>query len=198
MRIEEVTFDNFLELNKKDQEKILKDPDLLKELVKKNISARRFKHSLSTAEECRKLALFHEVDPKKAYMAGLLHDCCKFEGDDADKKVMAILALHEPKRLKSNATGVFHSWAAYYYLKEKLNYQDEEVLTAIYNHTILNSDDKLSMILWIVDKREPLRGFDDNILEVAQYDLYRAYSSISEEVEQYIKSKHERYIKDRL
>ena len=197
MNIKEITFDNYLDLDKKDQEEILNNPDLLKELVKKNISEHRYLHSLSVANLCKELASYHNVDENKAYLAGLLHDCCKFYGDDANKRLEEYLKKYEPEKL-NGIVGAYHSWVAYYYLKEKMNFKDEEILNAIYNHTILNSNDDLILILYIADKREPLRGINDNVVDIAKKDLMKAYEILKKDVEDYIKSKNERFINNGL
>ena len=51
----------------------------------------------------------------------------------------------------------------------------KEILNAIYNHTIIDSRDKLSLILYLADKREPLRNINDDILDIAKIDLKKAY-----------------------
>lgn len=194
MRIEEITFDNFLALSKSEQEEILNNYDLLKELVKKNISEHRYLHSLSVADTCKQLASYHGVDSNRAYLSGLLHDCCKFKNESI---LIDYLKKYDSEKL-NGCFGAYHSWVAPYYLKEKLGFDDEEVLNAIYNHTILNSNDNLSLILYIADKREPLRGINDNLLELAKTDLLSAYDILKKDVEEYIQSKNERFIKNSI
>ena len=61
------------------------------------------------------------------------------------------------------------------------------------------SHDKLSIILYIADKREPLRGIDDEIAEIAKKDLMKAYELLDHDVERYLKEvKNERFIKNSL
>lgn len=192
MNINDVSFDNFMQLSSKDRKCILNDIELLKVLVKKNISNKRYEHSLSVAKECCKLAKIHHVDVNKAYYAGILHDVCKFESGDI-KKLINYLKYYDPNKLQYHEA-TYHSFIAKYYLKEKCNYHDKDVLNAIYNHTICRSKDKLSLILYIADKREPLRGINDNILQIAQKDLYKAYVLLTKAVEEYLKGKNERFI----
>ena len=197
MNIKEVTFDNFLSLSIEKQDEILNNPELLKNLIKKNISEHRYRHCLSVAQLCRNLAQYHDVDPDKAYLTGLLHDCCKFPDSNTSGVLEKYLQKYEPEKL-NGLCGAYHSWVAPYYLREKLNFKDEEILKAIYNHTILNSADKLSLILYIADKREPLRGIADNILKLAESDLFAAYKLLKKDVENFIKERHERFIDNSL
>lgn len=188
----EITFDNFYSLDSKTRKAYINDRDILTSMVKQNVSEHRFAHSISVAKTCESLALKHNVDPNKAYIAGLLHDCCKFS-DDKTYILEEYLKYYDPDKLKE-PSGIYHSWVGKYYLKEKLNFHDKEILNAIYNHTICNSYDKLSVILYIADKREPLRNINDGLLELAYKDLYKAKELLEKDVEEYIKSKNERFI----
>jgi len=197
MIFSDLSFDNFLELDTDKQKEVLNNYDLLKVMIKKNISEHRYKHSLSTAEVAKELAICHDVDPNKAYLAGLLHDCCKFPDSETSGVLENYLKKYEPSKL-NGCYGAYHSWVAYYYLKEKLNFDDEEVLTAIYNHTILESNDKLSLILYIADKREPLRGLEDNTLKIAKTDLMKAYEPLAKKVKKFVEEKNERFVENSI
>ncbi len=195
MNIDEIRFENFMSLDSKDRKLIINDFNLLKELVKKNLKESRYNHSLSVANLCVKLAKVHLVDTNKAYIAGLLHDCTKnFDEEFHDN----YLKYYDPDKLDM-PSGIKHSYSAKYYLKEMLNYHDKDVLNAIYNHTICNSRDKLSIILYIADKREPLRNINDDILDIAYKDLYQAFTKLRWNVERYIlEEKNERFIENSL
>ena len=198
MNMDQITFDNFMSLDSKCRKIILNDPELLKEMVRKNIKPKRYAHSLSVAEVSKKLALCHNVDPDKAYMAGLLHDVCKFPDSDESKILEEYLKYYDPDKL-NGVYGAYHSWVAPYYLREKCNYHDSDILNAIYNHTICTSRDRLSLILYIADKREPLRNIEDDILKIVEKDLHKAFSLLEENVKRYIKEvKNERFVENSL
>ena len=198
MNYDDIAFENFMSLDSKERKKILNDPELLKPLIRKNIKKSRYEHSISVAETARELALCHHVDPEKAYMAGLLHDVCKFPDSDSSGVLEEYLRFYDPDKL-NGIHGAYHSWVAPYYLKEMTGFHDKDILRAIYNHTICNSRDKLSMILYIADKREPLRGINDDIIKTARKDLYEAYRLLDHDVERYIKEvKNERFVENRL
>ncbi|MBQ4345645.1 MAG: HD domain-containing protein, partial [Oscillospiraceae bacterium] len=46
-------------------------------LLRARLSKKRFVHSVNVAESARELAVRWNADPDWAYLAGLLHDCCK-------------------------------------------------------------------------------------------------------------------------
>lgn len=193
MILDNVTFDNFSMLPSKKRKEILSNPDLLKPLIQKNLSKHRYEHSLSVANVCKELAMRHHYCQDKAYLAGLLHDVCKFPDSDSNNTLEVYLKYYDPDKLKY-PSGTYHSFVGKYYLKEKLNFHDKDILNAIYNHTICFSKDKLSLILFIADKREPLRNINDDILNIAKTDLYKAFSLLTNDVKKYIESKNEQYI----
>lgn len=197
MNIDNVTFDNFKELSKEEQNEILNDYSLLALLVKKNVSEHRYLHSLSVANTCKQLAKLHNYDEYKAYLAGLLHDCCKFPNSDESKVLENYLKKYEPKKI-NGICGAYHSWVAPYYLKDKLGFNDREILNAIYNHTICVSKDTLSLILYVADKREPLREINDDVLEIAKKDLLEAYDILNVKVKDYLESVNEGFVENCL
>lgn len=189
----EITFDNFYSLDSKTRKAYINDVEIIKQMIKHNVSNHRYEHSLSVANVCRQLATIHKVDPDKAYMAGLLHDCCKFPDSNSNGILEEYLKYYDPNKL-NGIYGAYHSWVAKYYLKEKLNFHDSEILNAIYNHTICESRDKLSIILYIADKREPLRNIDDDILDIARRDLFEAFYKLRWDVKKYLEENNERFV----
>ena len=168
--------ENFHLLNSKQRRFILNDYDVLADLVKSNMSEKRFKHSLGVAKLAKQLASYHHVDQDKAYVAGLLHDLAKeidIEETDTYLRYYDKDKLNAPDKVK-------HSFVGKYYIKEKLHLHDSDILNAIYNHTILKSNDKLSLILYIADKREENRHIDDEVVEVAKKDLKKAVNIMIE------------------
>ena len=195
MNIQDINFDDFMSYDSKLRRQILNDPELIKIMVRKNLNEKRYNHSLSVAKLAKELALCHHVDPDKAYMAGLLHDCTKYFDESLHD---SYLKYYDPDKL-SYPESCKHSFSAKYYLKEKLNFHDKDILNAIYNHTICFSNDKLSIILYIADKREPFRKIEDNTVELAKKDLYKAMKQLEWDVEKYLKEvKNEEFIKNSL
>lgn len=189
----DITFDNFYSLDSKTRKEYINDIEVLKSMVKANVSEHRYLHSLSVADTCRSLAKANNVDEDKAYLAGLLHDCCKFPDSDKSNVLEEYLKYYDPSKL-NGIYGAYHSWVGKYYLKEKLNFHNKDILNAIYNHTICESNDKLSIILYIADKREPLREINDGILELAHKDLKKAYFELKWDVKKYLEENNERFV----
>ena len=164
-------FDNFYLLSSKQRKFILNNDEILTDLLKTNLSEKRFVHSLGVAKLAKELASFHNVDLHKAYIAGLLHDVAKeLSAEESD----LYLKYYDFEKLSCPAK-VKHSYVGKYYLKDKLNFNDKDILNAIYNHTVCASFDKLSLIVYIADKREENRHIDDEVVGVAKKDLKKAY-----------------------
>lgn len=168
--------DDFYKLDSKTRRMFLNDEQLLIDLVKTNLSEERFKHTLGVAKLAKELAYYHNVDPKKAYLAGLFHDLTKelpLEEQDLYLKYYDPDKLDAPLKVK-------HSYTCKYYLKEKLHLHDSDILNAVYNHTVINSKDKLSLIVYVADKREENRHIDDEVVDIAKKDLKKAVLRLKE------------------
>jgi len=184
---------NIISLNKLNHDELLtlfNDDSKIIELLKENVNDHRFKHSLSVADTAKMLAKYHGVDQNKAYKAGLLHDLCK---SVSNEKMLEVINKYEPN--KSNyPLGTLHGYVCYYLLKE-LNVLDEDILDSIYNHTILERKSPLNIIIFIADKREPLRNIDDDILSIAKDDLMEAYRLLIDDVKEYLIGRNEQPFK---
>jgi putative nucleotidyltransferase with HDIG domain len=51
--------------------------ELLHKKLKDNVNEKRYKHSINVAKYAEELAARFNINPDKAYIAGLLHDCAK-------------------------------------------------------------------------------------------------------------------------
>lgn len=166
--------DEFYKLDSKTRKMILNDDEILIDLVKTNLSEERFIHTLGVAKLAKDLATYHHVDPHKAYLAGLFHDLTKELSEDEQNNY---LRYYDPDKLNAPVK-VKHSYTCKYYLKEKLHLHDKDILNAVYNHTVCNSKDKLSLIVYIADKREENRHINDDVVDIAKKDLKSAVLKI--------------------
>ena len=168
--------DNFHLLTSKQKKFILNNDEILVDLVKTNMSPDRFNHSLGAANLAKELAKYHHVDEHKAWMAGILHDLAK---EISEEEMNSYLKYYDPELLDAPKK-VKHSYVGKYYFKDKLHIHDSDILNAVYNHTVLKSYDKLSMIVYIADKREVNRNIDDEVVDVAKKDLKKAVNLLIE------------------
>lgn len=124
------------------------------EWLKKNLNEERFEHSIGVSETAKELAEMFNLDTKKAYTAGLLHDCAKCLPNDELLTIMKTNLEVEDCELINPKT--FHSPVGAYLAKTTFGITDEEILSAIRWHTLgkLNMTD-FEKVIFIADKIEP-------------------------------------------
>lgn len=140
----------------------------------KDIGKKRFKHSLRVADTAEKLAKNYGVDQKKAYLAGLIHDCAKYNEEIYMNKYNIDLSTYPVYSIKDP---VLHSFLGAEVAKKVYNVYDEDILNAIKYHTTGRSAmSDLEKIIFIADAIEPGRNFDslDEIRKYAFENLDRA------------------------
>lgn len=134
----------------------MKTTDYIKNWLRENLSDKRFSHSLGCADCARKLAKTYNQDEEKAYLAGLIHDCAK---NFPDEKLFEIITeeiktgfddceLRNPK--------VYHAIAGAYFAKKLFEIDDDEIISAIRNHTTGKTGMTIfEKIIYLADKIEP-------------------------------------------
>lgn len=137
--------------------------------LKDGLTPERYSHSIGVAEQAKKLAPKYNLDPEKLYLAGLLHDCAKHMSND---ELLAVIKEHIPSvdvcQLKNYKT--LHAPVGAYLAREVFKVHDEEILSAIYYHTLGRVDmSDFEAILFIADKiegntRDPI--FQEEILGI--------------------------------
>ena len=121
--------------------------------LKKNLDEERYEHSIGTAECAQELAVEYNLNPKKAYIAGLLHDCAKCFPRD---KMLEIIDEHvEVDSCERENFKTLHAPVSFYVARTEFLVEDEEILSSIRWHTIgqLNMTD-FEKIIFIADKIE--------------------------------------------
>ena len=152
-----------LYLQEVDEEAILKE---LRQMLKPS----RFQHTLGVVQTAEELARIHGASPKRARLAGLLHDCAKPDADALG---------HGPQ-------GAVKA-------KEHFGIKDQGVLDAIRTHTTGEAAmPLLSMILYAADYIEPGRNKQPRLEQLrreAKEDLDLAVFHISEDTLNYLRQK---------
>ena len=121
--------------------------------LKGNLDEERLLHSLGCAQEASSLAEKFGLDSKKAYIAGLLHDCAKCLSKEKLFEIGSHLDLVEGEDTNSK---IIHAPVSAYLAKEEFGIGDEEILSAIRWHTLGRADmTEFEKILFLADKIEP-------------------------------------------
>ena len=122
--------------------------------LKENLNEKRYIHTLGTAQCAKELAEKFNLNPDKAYLAGLLHDCAKCFSNE---KLLEIIHEHvnvEECEMLNYKT--LHAPVSAYIAEKEFNIKDEEVLSAIRWHTLGKLDmTDFEKIVFISDKIEP-------------------------------------------
>lgn len=128
--------------------------DEIKKWLSENLNEERYSHSLGTAQCAKELALRFGLDPEKAYIAGLLHDCAKcFSNEKLLEIIKDNLEVEEAEMLNYKT---LHAPVSAYYAKKVFGVTDEEILSAIRWHTLgqINMTE-FEKIIFLADKIEP-------------------------------------------
>ncbi len=143
--------------------------DLLeyKKLLKQRVNEKRYLHSLGVSKTAKHLAEKYGADPKKAEIAGILHDITKnLNGEEQIRYCAKHGIALEQDDIDSPQT--IHAITAAYYAENRLGITDSEILSAIRYHTTGREDmSLLDKIVYVSDFIEPTRNYSD-------VDYYRA------------------------
>lgn len=123
--------------------------DELIELVSLELTETRLDHSLDVAKISKEFSVIYGYPhPEKAYIAGLLHDITK------QKQISFHIEMFEKNQFDySNfPENAYHSFSAAMYIVDKMDIYDEEILSAVSNHTLGKKDmPLLDKILYVSD-----------------------------------------------
>lgn len=142
---------------------MLYDAEEKRRFLEKNLSAKRYEHSLNVAAECRKLAEKYGEDPEKAYFAGLLHDICKElpaqEQLDLVRESESDFAVC---REELETRSLWHGIAGAYFIKTKFGIEDIDILNAVRFHTVGRAGmSRLEEIVYLGDLVSAERDYKD-------------------------------------
>jgi predicted HD superfamily hydrolase involved in NAD metabolism len=103
------------------------------DIISTEITKNRLEHSYRVAELIEEFSIQHQYPfPRKAYLAGLLHDIAK------QKKTEELIPYFEKFNFPywDYPKASHHAFGGAFYLKEVYKFEDEEILSSISNHTL--------------------------------------------------------------
>ncbi len=155
----------------------LNRPQAWLEKLFRDLTAKRFSHTLAVAHTARHLANLHGVDAHKAEEAAVLHDCAKCLPVKEMQRICRQQHLTEDEQVLSSGA-LMHSLVGAYLAAEEYGEQDPDVLRAIACHTTGKVGmTRLDMVVYLADKIEPTRESYPTLEKVrmlAQLNLERA------------------------
>ncbi len=151
--------------------------DELTRILSIKLSKKRFTHSLNVAAEASKLSEHYGFStPDTAYLAGLIHDCCK--------EIPADEQLSMVQRSRRNVTKaelltapLYHAIAGSWYAEHVFGITDEDILNAVRYHTVGRAGmSRLEEIIYIADLISADRSYKDvgKMRKFAYKDLDKA------------------------
>ncbi len=134
--------------------------DNLKHLIDKDIqtdlSTKRYDHVIRVVETAKNIAQVYNVDQEKVEVAALAHDITKEKSLSWQLEFLKKYQIIDEFIL--NTEPVMHSITGAYYLQEKYQVTDTQILNAIMYHTLGHPQmDEVAMVLYIADYIEPAR-----------------------------------------
>lgn len=142
------------------------------QLVKAQITDKRYVHTLGVAESAVELAERFGADIKKAELAAIFHDYAKFRPKEEMKQI--IIEQNMSKDLLDFHSELWHAPVGAYLVKKEAGINDQEILDAIAYHTTGRIGmTLLEKVVYLADYIEPGRSFPgvDEVREVAKKSL---------------------------
>ena len=140
----------------------------LQDNLSKCLKPQRYKHTLGVAYTAACLAMRYGLDPIKAELAGLLHDCAKAYSTDKYIEMAYVYGIEVTDVYRANP-GLLHAELGAFLSKEKYGVNDTEILSAISCHTTGKPGMTLfEKIIYIADYIEPGRNKAPRLNEIRQ------------------------------
>ena len=143
----------------------------------------RYIHTLGVAETAKRLAPRYGVDPVRAELAGLLHDCAKYMPIDEMRKLVAG-AVPDVDDEELATVSVLHAPAGAVWAAREFGVRDRRILSAIRKHTLGDAQmSALDALIYTADFIEPNRTPFEGLEEVralAETDIFAATRKCAE------------------
>lgn len=159
--------------------------DILRDTLKPS----RYRHTLGVAETARRLAPRFGVDPARAELAGLLHDCAKSMPVE-EMRALAAAHVGDVDAAEMETESVLHAPAGCALAALKFGVRDGEILSAIRRHTLGGPGmGAMDALIYTADFIEPNRADFPGLSEaraLAERDIFRAMRRCAELTNQYL------------
>lgn len=167
----------------------------LTERLRAALNPHRFAHTMGVADTATQLAARFNVDPHRARLAGLLHDCAKsLPLDEMRALVQANIPDLDDEELNTRA--VLHAPAGMVLAARDYGVRDRDILSAIRKHTLGDgSMSPMDALIYVSDfiepNRDPFPGLE-KVRKAAEKDIYRAMCLAAELTESHLRSQGQR------
>ena len=115
------------------------------------LSKKRFQHSVNVARAAKQLAARYGEDLDKAYFAGLVHDICKEDPWEEQRRLM-LAGDFAPDIAELHSRKLWHGIAGAYFIETEFGVDDRDILNAVRFHTVGRAGmSRLEEIIYIAD-----------------------------------------------
>ena len=158
------------------------------EVLRGSLKPSRYRHTLGVAETAKRLAPRCGVDPMRAELAGLLHDCAKY----LPMEEMRSLAARVPDvdAAEMETVSVLHAPAGCALAAQRFGVRDPAILSAIRRHTLGGPEmSAMDALIYTADFIEPNReafpGLDE-ARALAEGNIFEGMRRCAELTNQYL------------
>lgn len=131
------------------------------EILKKKLTNKRLNHSLMVAKAARTLAKQYNVNPEKAYKAGLLHDVMKNESRENQLREINLAGI-ELEDYEFENDKLLHAPAGAAFVINQMDERDNDFINSIRYHTTGREKmSQLEKIVYVADLISTDRTYDD-------------------------------------
>ncbi len=124
--------------------------------VEKMMTPKRWQHTLGVKTQAVRMALIFGIDPLKAALAAMLHDCAKCLPFEAQLSIAHEAGMTDPAFLSSSA--MLHGPVGAVIARNQFGVVQQDVLNAITYHTVGRAGmSPLEMCIFVADATEPGR-----------------------------------------
>ena len=154
------------------EQKLLLDLDEITAWLRSRLSHDRYVHTLNVANEALRLAQNYDLNGDEAYIAGLLHDCCKEISKD---EMLNILKDSDIIKNQSfiDSIPVWHGFAAAEFVQNEFSMFNQEIINAIRYHTTGRGEmSRIEEIVYLADLVSAERSYPG--VEALRAKCYRS------------------------
>lgn len=140
--------------------------------LKKQLSSERYQHSVGVMKKAKSLAILYGEDQQKAALVGLAHDIAKELS--REEKLKYVVEHHIPiDEVEKINVGLLHAKIGADICKNRYGFTAEMQEAILYHATGHIAMSKLSKIIFVADKTEEGRNYQDleKAKKLAQLDL---------------------------
>ncbi len=152
--------------------------EYLEKILQKDLNSAAFNHCIDVAGIACELACIHNCDSRKAYIAGLLHDCAFKYSNSEIIRLAKRFEICKQDNVSINPAADYHARLGVYVARADYGIDDPEILQAIARHEIGQIPmTKLDIIVSLAECIETSKNgiTIDKIRALSKVNLVEAY-----------------------